>query len=115
MLDRLKIRSFKSIAGAALKFGRGNLFVGANGSGKFNLLEAIGVYSACLGRGIDAGILSSKGGRLSAPHIFKSSFKNRHIPSVIYLGRDHCRSGIPCVAAIAGELCAARLFFRIPC
>lgn len=85
MLDRLKIRNFKSIAGADLEFGRVNILVGANGSGKSNLLEAIGLYSACLGRGIDASILSSKGVRLSAPDLFKSSFRNRHIPGAIYL------------------------------
>ena len=85
MIDRLEIRNFKSIAGAELEFGRVNLFIGANGAGKSNLLEAIGLYSACLGRGIDASILSSKGVRLSAPHIFKSSFKNRRIPNTIHL------------------------------
>lgn len=83
MIDRLEIRNFKSIASAALEFGRVNVFVGANGSGKSNLLEAIGMYSACLSRGIDASILSSKGVRLSAPHIFTSSFKNRHFPGSI--------------------------------
>ena len=86
MLDRLKIGNFKSIAGAELEFGRVNLFIGVNGSGKSNLLEAIGVFSACLGRGIDASILSSKGVRLSAPDIFKSSFKNRRVPNAIHLG-----------------------------
>ena len=85
MIDRLEIRNFKSIATAALEFGRVNLFVGANGAGKSNLLEAIGMYSACLGRGIDASILNSKGVRLSAPHIFTSSFKNRRIPGAIKL------------------------------
>ena len=86
MIDRLEIRNFKSIASAALEFGRVNLFVGANGSGKSNLLEALGMYSACLGRGIDASILSSKGVRLSAPHIFTSSFKNRRNPGALRLG-----------------------------
>ena len=85
MIDRLEIRNFKSIASAALEFGRVNLFVGANGSGKSNLLEAIGMYSACLGRGIDASILSSKGVRLSAPRIFTSSFKNRRKPGALRL------------------------------
>ena len=80
MIDRLEIRNFKSIAGTELEFGRVNLFIGVNGAGKSNLLEAIGVFSACLGRGIDTNILSSKGVRLSAPRIFKSSFKNRASP-----------------------------------
>lgn len=85
MIDRLSIRDFKSIANAELEFGRVNVFIGANGSGKSNLLEAIGLYSACLGRGIDANFLSSKGVRLSLPHIFKSAFKNRPISNTIRL------------------------------
>ena len=45
MIDRLEIRNFKSIAAAELAFGRVNLFIGVNGSGKSNLLEAIGLYT----------------------------------------------------------------------
>ena len=85
MIRELHIRNFKSIADARLDFGRVNLFIGSNGSGKSNLLEAIGLYSACLGRGIDAEILSSKGIRLSAPRVFKSSFKSRPTPILIRL------------------------------
>ena len=34
MINSLSIRNFKSIANAELEFGRVNLFIGANGSGK---------------------------------------------------------------------------------
>ena len=85
MISSLHIRNFKSIANAQLEFGRVNLLVGANGSGKTNLLEALGLYAACLGRGITADVLSAKGVRLSAPRIFKSSFKKRPTPASIYL------------------------------
>ena len=85
MLNRLQIRNFKSIVHTDLRFGRVNVFIGANGSGKSNLLEAVGVLSACLGRGIDPQSLDSKGVRLSLPHIFKSSFKNRIIPKTFRL------------------------------
>ena len=88
MISRLQIRNFKSIVHADLEFGRVNVFVGANGSGKSNLLEAVGVLSACLGRGIDPQSLDSKGVRLSLPHIFKSSFKNRDIPKTFRLESD---------------------------
>ena len=85
MINQLHIRNFKSIADAQLEFGRVNLFIGVNGSGKSNLLEALGLYAACLARGIDADILSSKGVRLSAAHLFKSSFKSRATPLLIRL------------------------------
>ena len=101
MIDRLEIRNFKSIAGTELEFGRVNLFIGVNGAGKSNLLEAIGVFSACLGRGIDTNILSSKGVRLSAPRIFKSSFKNRGIPSAIHL--DGSIAGIDYSASLRAK------------
>lgn len=88
MITRLQIQNFKSIAKADLEFGRVNLFIGPNGAGKSNLLEAIGLYAASLGRGIDAITLSAKGVRLSAPRIFKSSFRNRRTPKLIRLRGD---------------------------
>ena len=109
MIDRLEIRNFKSIAAAELAFGRVNLFIGVNGSGKSNLLEAIGLYSACLGRGIDAGILDSKGVRLSAPHILKSSFKNRRIPDAIHLSGSV--AGIEYSASLRSKPSSSQLAF----
>ena len=85
MIGSLKIRNFKSILDADIEFGNVNVFIGSNGSGKSNVLEAIGLFSACLERGVDAQTLDYKGVRLSAPHIFKSSFKNRRLPRAIRL------------------------------
>ncbi len=85
MINSLKIRNFKSILDADIKLGNVNVFIGPNGSGKSNILEAIGLFSACLGRGVDSQTLDYKGIRLSAPHIFKSSFKNRRLPRAIRL------------------------------
>ena len=85
MISSLKIKNFKSIVDVDIDFGNVNLFIGANGSGKSNILEAIGIFSACLERGVDAQTLDYKGVRLSAPHIFKSSFKNRRLPRAIRL------------------------------
>ena len=85
MISSLKIRNFKSILDADIELGNVNVFIGSNGSGKSNVLEAIGLFSACLARGVDAQTLDYKGIRLSAPHIFKSSFKNRPLPRAIRL------------------------------
>ncbi|MBF0181715.1 MAG: DNA replication and repair protein RecF [Magnetococcales bacterium] len=47
LLEWLRIRDFRNIAGAELRFGAGlNLVVGANGQGKSNLLEAVGVLAS---------------------------------------------------------------------
>ena len=57
-----------------------NLFVGGNGSGKSNLLEALGILSAAVQRGVSDADLQLKGVRLSPPALFKSAFKNRRLP-----------------------------------
>ena len=43
MIDRIVIENFKSLRRVDLALGRMNLFVGANGSGKSNLLDALRV------------------------------------------------------------------------
>ena len=70
MLKSLEIKNFRSIVDAKLQFGRVNLFIGPNGGGKSNILEAIGILSAALGRSIDPIDLDRKGVRLSLPRLF---------------------------------------------
>ena len=43
MITNIAIESFKSLERVEVELGRVNVFIGANGSGKSNLLEAIGV------------------------------------------------------------------------
>jgi len=42
MITQLNIRGFKSLADVDVELGQVNVFIGANGSGKTNFLEAIG-------------------------------------------------------------------------
>jgi AAA15 family ATPase/GTPase len=65
--------------------GKVNLFVGGNGSGKSNILEAIGLASASFGRGIGDIDLNEKGVRLSSPELMKSAHKNFEIPKTFEL------------------------------
>ena len=53
MLSTIRIECFKSISELELDLGRINLFIGANGSGKSNLLEAIGVLGAAASGRVD--------------------------------------------------------------
>ena len=46
MLDQLSVRTFKSLDDVTVDLGLVNVFIGANGSGKSNLLEALGILSA---------------------------------------------------------------------
>lgn len=85
MLESLKITRFKTIREQDLAFGRVNLFIGGNGSGKSNILEAIGLTSACLSRGLGDADISTKGLRLTPPELMKSSFKNEDLPKTLEL------------------------------
>ena len=85
MLEQLKICRFKSVRDQNLDLGRVNLFIGGNGSGKSNLLEAIGLFSACLGRGLGDSDVGAKGLRITPPELMKSSFKDDSLPRTLEL------------------------------
>ena len=59
MLKHLRIERFKSVYEQSIEFGKVNLFVGANGAGKSNILEALGVLSAALSNGLEPNTLGS--------------------------------------------------------
>ena len=80
MLEKIKISRFKSVYDVEIDFGKINLFIGGNGAGKSNVLEAIGVLSAALHRGVSNNDLSSKGVRLTPSALMKSAFKNVDLP-----------------------------------
>lgn len=62
-----------------------NLFIGGNGSGKSNFLEAIGIASAALGRSLGDADIEDKGIRLSPPELMKSAHKNADTPKTLDL------------------------------
>ena len=59
MIQKIEIQNFKSIEHLEVEIGRFNVFIGENGCGKSNLLEAIAFASSAN----DAGKLSLKGVR----------------------------------------------------
>jgi predicted ATPase len=65
MIDTLRIESFKSITEAELQLGQVNVFIGANGSGKSNLLEALALLSAAASGKVDPSTLVWRGSRAS--------------------------------------------------
>lgn len=88
MFRQLKINRFKSIHDETISFGSVNLFIGGNGAGKSNVLEAIGLLSAALERGVNEADLSRKGLRLSTPAMFKSAFKNDRLPRTLQMAAE---------------------------
>ena len=83
MLSSIAVKSFKSLYSLELELGRINVFIGANGSGKSNLLEAIGVLGAAANGRIDDEALLRRGVRPGVPALYKSSFRNVRVrPSI---------------------------------
>jgi len=76
VLKQLTIKRFKSIYESRIEFGRANLFIGVNGTGKSNVLEALGLLASALSRGLEGSALDNRGVRFSQPQFFKSSFRN---------------------------------------
>ena len=75
-ISKVTIDSFKSINNLTLEFGQVNVFIGANGSGKSNILEALAILSCAVEGSLDYHKLAYRGSRISSPEIFKSSFKH---------------------------------------
>lgn len=74
MITKISIASFKSLENVEIELGNLNVFVGANGSGKSNLLEAIGVLSAAADGKVTDQTLLQRGVRPGVPRLYKSAF-----------------------------------------
>jgi ABC-type dipeptide/oligopeptide/nickel transport system ATPase component len=85
-IREVKIQGFKSIHVADLELGRVNCLIGANGSGKSNLLEAIGVLGAAANGVVDDESLLRRGVRAGLPRLYKSSFATERTPAHIAIG-----------------------------
>jgi predicted ATPase len=79
----ITIKSFKSLENVNIKLGIINVFVGANGSGKSNLLEAIGILSAAADGKVTDQTLMQRGVRPGVPKLYKSSFLTKNIATHI--------------------------------
>jgi hypothetical protein len=77
MITKLIVESFKSIESEELHLSQVNVFIGANGSGKSNLLEAIGVLGAAASGRVDDESLLRRGVRPGLPQLYKSSFPRK--------------------------------------
>ena len=74
MLTNLFVKTFKSLDDVAVDLGLVNVFIGANGSGKTNLLEALGILSAAANGKVDDVSLLNRGVRTGLPALYKSAF-----------------------------------------
>ena len=75
MLEKITIKNFKSIYNDTIDLGRVNVFIGENGCGKSNILEAVAFAGALKNnKTVDSEILFSKGVRIAKPDLMRSSF-----------------------------------------
>jgi predicted ATPase len=85
MLTHFKVAGFKTLVDTSVALGVVNVFIGANGSGKSNILEALGVMGAAAFGSVEPETLRYRGVRLGLPSLYKSSFKNKPYRRLITL------------------------------
>jgi predicted ATPase len=86
MLSSFSVKRFKSLVNLDLALGRINVFIGANGSGKSNLLEAIGVLGAAAFGRVDDETLLRRGVRPGVPRLYKTAFPQQSRAPHIFFG-----------------------------
>ena len=74
MIKRIVIKNFKSITEMEIPLGKINVLIGANGVGKSNILEAVGMVAAYGDDEIDLNKLSQAGIRVARPDLMVNSF-----------------------------------------
>jgi len=79
MIRTIHIQGFKSIADETLDLGRVNCLIGANGVGKSNVLEAIGILGAASNGRVDDEAILRRGVRVGLPRLYKTSFASERI------------------------------------
>lgn len=75
MIKQIKIENYKSIVDLELNLGRFNVFIGENGCGKSNILEAIAVAGAASQGSMNYEYLFNRGIRVSNPELMFSAFE----------------------------------------
>ena len=65
MIETITVKNFKSITDMTLSLGNVNVFIGANGSGKSNILEAIAMVAAERSAQIEVNSMIQKGIRIA--------------------------------------------------
>lgn len=74
MLRSLTIRNFKSIVDLTLELGRFNVFIGENGCGKSNILEALAMIAGVESDRLSNEDLVLRGMRVAKPSMLRSAF-----------------------------------------
>lgn len=79
MLKKITIQNYKSVQNLNIALGRFNVFIGENGCGKSNILEAIAIGSAALENKLDNEFLVARGIRITEPDMMVSRFDKANL------------------------------------
>jgi len=97
MLKEIKITNYKSILNDTISLGRINVFIGENGCGKSNILEALMFASVAETYDtVDSDLLNSNGIRVCKPSLMLSSFKNKIQKETINIELSFSETKIKC-------------------
>jgi predicted ATPase len=88
VIAEIVIENYKSIERLVLPLGRINLFIGENGAGKSNILEAIALAGAAQADKLDNEFLASRGIRVSGPALMRSAFKSAKLSEAVKLSAE---------------------------
>ena len=83
MIRKVRVKNYKSIPDLHLELGRLTVLIGANGSGKSNILEAITLASAAAQNKLDNEFLISRGIRVTDTRFMRCAFDNDQATSGI--------------------------------
>jgi predicted ATPase len=83
MFTEVQIENYKSIQSLKINLGRVNVFIGENGCGKSNILEAIALAGAAAGNKLDNEFLAPRGIRVTEPEFMRSAFDKENITKEI--------------------------------
>lgn len=76
MIKEISIARYKSVVDLTLKLGRFNVFIGENGCGKSNILEALALGEAAHTHKLDYEFLTNRGIRVTEPKFMLPAFEN---------------------------------------
>lgn len=94
LLRKISIKNYKSIISDDIELGRFNVFIGENGCGKSNILEALAIVSASKSNDLSFDGLYSRGVRIARPDLMLSSFLGKEQSSSIEISVSFDYNGI---------------------
>jgi len=86
MINKVTIENYKSIKKLSIDLASVNVFIGANGSGKSNILEGIAIGAAAANRKLDNEFLALRGIRISDPRLMRNAFDVEDTDKSIQIG-----------------------------